>query len=224
MATVEESLASTANTAVEVEFRVHRVPFFLEPGYMNQPEDFTEPHDTRMVRKFGSQAAFDRVKASHGLIPRGNEVGLDASIGYTQEALSRRVQSSTLASHRLVRFVAVRHGWRVSEELYSVLSRKHFLEAGVLNSKALLLEACTEVAAVDTAACQAFLDSDEGTQDVLDVYQHVTDMGINSIPTVVVNGKYLVNGAARADEYVDLFTQILQSSSDGAEGGTLFSN
>ena len=43
------------------------------------------------------------------------------------------------------------------------------------------------------------LDSDEGAQDVLDVYQRVNDLGINSIPTVVVNGKYVVNGAARAE-------------------------
>ena len=51
---------------------------------MNEPEDFTEPHNTRMVRKFGSQERFEQVKRSHGLIPRGAEVGLDASVGYTQ--------------------------------------------------------------------------------------------------------------------------------------------
>ena len=62
--------------------------------YMREPANFTEPHDSRMVRKFGSMEAFERVKAAHGLIPRGAEVGLDASMNYTQEQV--RKQASIL--------------------------------------------------------------------------------------------------------------------------------
>ena len=64
-----------------IDFQVHRVPFFLEPGYLTKPDNWTEPHNVRMVRKFGSMEAFDRVKKAHGLIPRGAEVGLNKSCG-----------------------------------------------------------------------------------------------------------------------------------------------
>jgi hypothetical protein len=41
----------------------------------------------------------------HCTVPRGAEVGLD-EIGFNQENLTNRRQSSTLRSHRLVYFVA----------------------------------------------------------------------------------------------------------------------
>lgn len=71
-----------------VEFVLCRVPFLLEPDYLTMKEDFTEPHDDRMIRKFGkvlshelsiflkhffaflslgSREAFERVKKSHNL-------------------------------------------------------------------------------------------------------------------------------------------------------------
>jgi len=186
---------------------------------MEYPDDFTEPHDTRMIRKFGSREAFEAVKKSHGLIPRGIEAGLDASVGFTQDNLSRRVQSSTLRSHRLVQWVAREHGLTKSEELYAVLNRKHFTEAAVLNHIETLLDACEEVG-LDRTASRTFLLSDQGTKEILDMYDKVIDMGINSIPTVLVNGKFVVSGAARADEYIHLFRKLL---ADGdTSGGTLF--
>jgi hypothetical protein len=87
------------------QFCIHRVPFFLEPGYINQPSDFWETHDARMIRKFGSKEAFDRVKIQHRLVPRAREAGLTESMGFTDENLSNRKQSSTLNAHRLVQYV-----------------------------------------------------------------------------------------------------------------------
>ena len=50
-----------------ISFIFCRVPFFLEPEYNLLPSDFWEPHDTRMIRKFGSREAFERIKLSHDL-------------------------------------------------------------------------------------------------------------------------------------------------------------
>jgi hypothetical protein len=94
------------NMQKKVNFILCRVPFFLEPGYNTKAENFWETHEKRMVRKFGSIEAFERVKASHGLIPRGEEVGLNSSMGYTEENLANRRQSSTLRSHCLVLYVS----------------------------------------------------------------------------------------------------------------------
>lgn len=55
---------------------LHRVPFLLEPGYLDEPETFTEPHLNRMLRKFGSREAFEQFKARHGLVLRATEVGI----------------------------------------------------------------------------------------------------------------------------------------------------
>lgn len=87
-----------------IDVQLYRVPFFLEPDYNSFPDAFTETHLTRMTRKFGSREAFELVKKSHGLIPRGMEVGLNDSVGWTEENLDRRIQSSTLNAHRLLLF------------------------------------------------------------------------------------------------------------------------
>jgi hypothetical protein len=89
----------------QFQFQIYRVPFFLEPGYLKQPENFWESHDTRMIRKFGSKQAFDRVKVQHQLVPRAQEAGLTEAMGFTEENLSKRRQSSTLNAHRLVQYV-----------------------------------------------------------------------------------------------------------------------
>ena len=113
-----------------VDFVLCRVPFFLEPGYLSEPDSFRESHEERMIKKFGSKDAFERVKKSHNLgcssasdtvmrlhaaqsyvlllytVGRGREAGLTAEMGFTQDNLTRRIQSATLRSHRLVYFVA----------------------------------------------------------------------------------------------------------------------
>ena len=109
------------------DFRLHRVPFLLEPRYMDEDDDFTEPHNTRMVRKFGSMERFEQVKKSHGLIPRGREAGLDESVGFTQKQLDKRVQSCTINSHRLVLYV---HGYMCRERTRCSLYSLH--HAGTL--------------------------------------------------------------------------------------------
>jgi hypothetical protein len=100
-----------------LEILLHRVPFFLEPGYISKPDSFTESHDERMIRKFGSKEAFERVKKAHALIERGRDVGLTAEVGFTQAQLDKRVQSCTLDSHRLVLFVEQQFGTALSEAL-----------------------------------------------------------------------------------------------------------
>jgi len=176
-------------------FAVHRVPFFLEPSYLDEPEDFRESHTDRMVRKFGSLEAFERFKASHGLVPRAGEVGL----GWTEEALGARVQSATLRSQRLVQWAAHRHSLAAAEALYAGLSRRHFTEGAALNDTSVLADVAVE-AGLERQSALAFLASEEGTDEVLAAFERTTQLGIHSIPTLVVDGRIVLSGAARADE------------------------
>jgi predicted DsbA family dithiol-disulfide isomerase len=176
-----------------------------------------------MIRKFGSQEAFDRVKKSHGLIPRGAEVGLDASVGYTQAQLDLRIQSSTLNSHRLILYVAQRFGLGKSEQLYDIFNRRHFLEAGILNDRKLLVDSLEELElkSVDLEETIAFLDDESrGTAQVLELYNRVTGMGIYSIPTLLVDGRFSISGAQRASGVLD----VLERASDNPIGQGVFTD
>lgn len=187
---------------------------------MNQPASFTESHDDRMIRKFGSKEAFDRVKKAHDLIGRGAEVGLDGSMGFTQAQLDLRVQSSTLDSHRLVLFVEQEFGVEKSEALYSQFNERHFLQAGVLNDRTLLHASIASIGLDEQqqAVCVAFLqDSQRGREQTLDLYRktQAPDMRVDSIPTLVVDGQYMLSGAAHSDEVARILGHAVQKGLSG---------
>jgi predicted DsbA family dithiol-disulfide isomerase len=204
----------------DIDFRMVRVPFFLEPDYISKPDSFRESHEQRMVRKFGSVAAFNRVKAAHGLIPRGAEVGLDESVGFTQDQLDLRIQSATLNSHRLVLFVTQQYGLDKAEAVYDQLNARHFFEAGALNDRN-LLSASVEAVLDGEALTETlqYLESDRGKAETLQLYEQTQRMGIDSIPTFVIDGKYVMSGAARADEIKEA---LLDAITAGVVGGRAF--
>jgi predicted DsbA family dithiol-disulfide isomerase len=175
-----------------------------------------------MIRRFGSKAAFDRVKASHGLVPRAAEVGIDASVGFDQHSLDMRRQSSTLNSHRLVQHAARAYSFQHSEKLYDVLNRKHFIEGGVLNDDKLLLDSCAE-AGMNRDDCATYLSSDAGTSSILEAYDAVQGLGIHSIPTLVVDGRFLVDGTASgAEELVEVLRSLAAAPLSEHTGKRLF--
>ena len=117
-----------------------------------------------MVRKFGSMEAFERVKKAHGLIPRGAEVGLDVSVGFHQPQLDKRVQSSTMNSHRLILYVGEVHGIEACEALYDEINRRHFTEAAILNDKNMLMEAVStslNITEEEVKALSSFLNEEK---------------------------------------------------------------
>ena len=196
------------------------MPFFLEPDYLTKPWDFSESHTTRMLRKFGSEAAFNRVKAQQALVPRLQAVRMTEKMGYTQENLDRRVQSSTLDSHRLILFVSKEFGLDASERLYDVLNIKHFTKCGLLARHEVLIEACREIelSAEYVDKCAQFLSSKKYIAEIMGMYERVLALGINSIPAVVVDGRYVVTSV---DEVAETIMEIM--STGGPEGKRLFS-
>ena len=144
---------------------LHRVPFFLEPGYIEQPDDWWEPHYTRQTRKFGSLEAFEAVKHSHRLMPRACEAGLDA-LGWTDENLDQRRQSSTLRAHRLIAWLDQTVGWERAEMAMASLHDAHFVRQGLLNDVE-VLSAAAAAASVDHSVAVEFLRGGEGRDEIL---------------------------------------------------------
>ena len=190
------------------QMSLHRVPFFLEPQYMQQPDGWWETHTTRQVRKFGSVEAFERVKKAHRLMPRAAEAGLDAE-GWSDENLDARRQSSTLRAHRLIRWLDSTLGWERAEVAYAHLSRAHFVERGLLNDMA-VLEGAAAAVGIEPEATRAYLSSDEGTAAILSITHELHRLGVHSIPTLFVNGKPALDGAAGVAEVLAALREAAQ--------------
>lgn len=188
------------------KLELHRVPFFLEPGYCSKPEGWYETHTSRMVRKFGSLEAFERVKVAHRLMSRAAEAGLDAE-GWSDPNLDRRQQSSTLRAHRLIWWLDQTRGWEAAEAAYTQLGKAHFVEGELIDDVAVCVAAAA-VAGVDHDEATLFLRSAEGEREVFDTVETVQQLGIHSIPTLLVNGEIALSGAAG---YADVLSVLQQS-------------
>jgi predicted DsbA family dithiol-disulfide isomerase len=59
----------------------------------------------------------------------------------------------------------------------------------------------------------SFLASPEGEAEVMAAYAKTSDLGIHSIPTLVLDGRFVVNGAAKAGEIEEALRSL---GADGA--------
>lgn len=92
--------------------------------------------------------------------------------------------------------------------MYNILNRKHFTEGGILNDESLLLSAIDEIG-LDRQKCKEFLDSKEGTEEILKMVDMVHALGIHGIPVLIINGgQAVIQGAAHADEIASQLRQV----------------
>ena len=196
------------------------MPFLLEPDYESRAPDWSEPHDERMIRRFGSAENFERVKKSQNLIGRGAEVGLDASMGYTQEALTSRRQSCTINSHRLVLWTTEKFGVLKAEELYEELNRRHFLHGGILNDFDLLIDSAGVIlTGVERDEITEFLTGSLFYDEVKGILSELEVIGIHGIPTLVGNGdlNHVTSGASPERDLEIFMERLISNISRGHE-------
>jgi len=144
------------------------------------------------------------LKAPHALEERGQEVGIAA---FNEE----RVVSSTMPSHRLVRWAAREKGLAASEALYDVLNRKHFIEGSKLNDKELLAAAVAEAGhELDPEKAREFLATSLGEDEIRQIVSKVHSLGIHSIPTFVMDAEMIISGAAHSRELLKAMRKIEQ--------------
>lgn len=196
-----------------LEFSLLRVPFFLEPGYPRD-EAWTETNLARLQRKWGGKQAFENQKRRHGLKARGREVGIEHFV-------SKRAASNTVNSHRVVQWVTKTIGHSAAEQLYNRLNHLHFEQGRRLNDAAMLIAEAASVGA-DPIAARALLDGTEGEAEIKAAGALLAKLGVSSIPTFIVDGRYMVNGAAKSVEFVELFRELEQIPVDEMNGQFMF--
>lgn len=77
-----------------------------------------------------------------------------------------------------------------------------------------VLLACAEKAGVTEA--EALLQSDQEVQEVRGKIKKHIDMGINSVPVLIFNEKYRVDGAPDAALLQEVFARLLEECPTGA--------
>ncbi|MEH1012600.1 DsbA family oxidoreductase [Micromonospora sp. CPCC 206060] len=152
--------------------------FQLDPRPVSHPQPLLDA----LADKFGGP---DRARA---IATQVTEVA--ASVGLTMN-FDRAVSANTFDAHRLIRFAA-RHGR--APELVEALYQAHFSEGVDVADHAALATIAVGVG-LDRDQTSAFLASTADAAEVRAELAAARELGVSSVPTFVLAGKYAVTGA-----------------------------
>lgn len=191
---LERALELMGVDAPPVELHWH--PFLLDPEAGTDPVPLREAY----ARKFGGAERTAQMLASIQATARAEGLPFDFDRG--------QVRVTTLPAHRLL-WLAAREGdaGRVGEALFHA----HFAEGRNLADQEVLV-AAGQAGGLAEARVRALLGSGEGEAEVRAAVARAQALGIQSVPTLVIDGRYLVQGA----QPPELFAQALRRAGAAA--------
>lgn len=114
---------------------------------------------------------------------------------------------NTFDAHKLLRWALADQGPGAQTRLKLALLRAHFRQRRNVSDREVLL-AIAEAEGFDPAKAAEALADDALATAVRIEEQRGRQAGINSVPSFVVDGKYLIQGAREPDEYARLLRQV----------------
>ncbi|WP_018982057.1 DsbA family oxidoreductase [Salinimonas chungwhensis] len=189
-ARLSEALQSTDLTA-DISWRA----FELNPD----SQATREPIADALAKKYQMDAS-QVEQTQQQMIDAANELGLNF------EKMASRYTCNTFDAHRLVKWAAQ---FDKQTELKLALFEAYLGRAESVDEQAVLL-ACVGEVGLDRDKAQHVLESDEYKQAVQDEEKVWQQAGITSVPSFVINQKYLISGAQEPSAMADALTEIAQ--------------
>lgn len=181
---------SRLGDAVDAEWVMH--PFELNPQMGEDGEDLVE----HIAKKYG-RTPQQVAQAQADLRKRGLDVGFTFG--------QRTRIYNTFDAHRLLHWAALQ-GKQM--ELKEALLQAYHGEGKATSSHDVLVEA-VESAGLDGVAARAVLQGDDYANEVRAEEEQYQAMGINSVPSIIFNNRYLLTGAQPVEAFEKAIQQIL---------------
>jgi predicted DsbA family dithiol-disulfide isomerase len=178
---------------IQVELQFH--PFELNPQMPAEGEDATE----HLSRKYGlSKEQLDRNRA--GLRERGASVGFQFG--------DRARVWNTFDAHRLIHWAGLEGKQR--EMKHALLQAYHGRNENP-GAPDVLMQAAQE-AGLDAAAAREVIESDRYAAEVRAEERHWQQMGISSVPSVIINDRHLIQGGQPPEVFEQALRQLAQAA------------
>ncbi|MET7965974.1 DsbA family oxidoreductase [Micromonospora sp. NPDC005305] len=174
---------------VTVRFR----PFQLDPTPVTEPKPLIEA----LGAKFGGRDKAEGMAAHVTRIAEGAGIEMH---------FDRAVAANTFEAHRLVRFATERGR---AAELVERLYRAHFSDGIDVGSTDALVKLAAEVGLDETEA-RDYLESNLGRREVAADLSEAHQLGVSSVPTFVLAGKYAVTGAQEPETLLAALHEVAQ--------------
>jgi predicted DsbA family dithiol-disulfide isomerase len=151
-----------------------------------------------LARKFGDRS---RVQAAHArLTDAGAELGID----FRWSGMRR---ANTFDAHRLLAWALHEHGSDKQRAVKQRLLHAYFTDGADVADHAVLAQVAADVG-LDPAAAAALLASEDEADFVRAEREEAYSNGINAVPTFIVEGQWMLQGALDTDKWVKALTHI----------------
>jgi predicted DsbA family dithiol-disulfide isomerase len=190
-------LQALENLREEVEAKIHFQPFELNPAMAAAGENAAE----HVRKKYGSTR--DRSEAVRQVI---KDAG--AALGFTFNYGPESRIWNTFDAHRLLHWAGL-EGRQL--ELKQALFKSNFTDQRPTNDPDALADAASE-AGLDPAKARAVLASEEFAQEVRAAEEYWLRQGIQAVPSVIFNQRWLIQGGQPSQ----VFEQAMRDIVSGA--------
>ena len=182
------------------DFSVHFRTFQLNPQMPLGGQDAME----HLTQKYG--LSLEQLQANQAQI---RARALEAGFRFHSEG--RKHVYNTFNSHRLLYWAAHEYDLAKQAVLKKELLNTYFCLAVSLDDPQNVLDAVIR-AGLSESRARDILNSDEFTEEVNAEEAFYKNMGIQSVPSMIVNEKYLLQGAQGHESLMSAFGQLIQSS------------
>ncbi|MES2510898.1 MAG: DsbA family oxidoreductase [Pseudomonadota bacterium] len=197
LASLDQALVKVqGDIAVDMHFQ----PFELNPKMVPEGQEITE-HITQKYGISAEQAGANR----ENIRRRGAEVGFKFS-GPDEPGGGRSRIYNTFDAHRLLHW-AETVGADKQKALKQALFKAYFTDGQSPGSHEVLTRVAGEVG-LDVARAKEVLASDEYASAVREREQFYQQLGIHSVPAVIINDKHLISGGQPAEVFEQALRQI----------------
>lgn len=192
---LEAALARLGN---EVKAELHFQPFELNPQMPAEGQDINE----HLAEKYGATPEQSE-KNREAIRARGEAVGFQ----FNMDKRSRIY--NTFDAHRLLHWAELEGK---QPALKHALFEAYFTNGENPGSHNVLVTAAQK-AGLDTARAREILSSTAYADEVRERERFYLDQGIHSVPAVIVNDRYLIQGGQPSDVFEQAIRQIASQAS-----------
>jgi len=175
-------------------------------AYQLDPSPVPEPVRTKdaLAAKFGGRERADQMFAHVTAIAAGDGLNLD---------FDSAIAANTFDAHRLIAWAARQDR---QSQMLDALQRAHFMQGVDIGSPEAMAKVAGSIG-LDEASALAYLKSDAGAGEVAGDLAEARELGITSVPTFVIDGKYEVQGAQEVATLLAAFEEISRRESVNAD-------
>ncbi len=179
-------------------------PFQLDPDADSTPVPLREAY----ARKFGGAERTAQLLAQTQATATAEGLPMDFDRG--------QVRVTTLHAHRVL-WLAGQHG--VQDAVGEALFRAHFEHGQNLADPGVLI-AAGQAGGLDKAQVRDLLASDAGVAEVQQGVAAAQALGISSVPTFVIDGRWAIQGARSPEAIAQVLQRIAAEQGAGSSAST----